>query len=52
MDNVGTKKQILEEERLEMPGGGDTKQWLSKLLEAPIMQADKSEMASKWQKCF
>ena len=32
MDNV------LEEEKHEMPAGGDTKQWLSKLLEAPIMQ--------------
>ena len=36
MDN-GTKK-LVEEESLEMPG--DTKQWLSKLLEAPIMQAE------------
>ena len=38
MDN----KKVLEEEEsnsLEMPG--DTKQWLSKLLEAPIMQVAK-----------
>ena len=40
MDN-GRK---LVEEELEMPGG-DTKQWLSKLLEAPIMQAT-------WQQAF
>ena len=34
MDN---NKKFVEEDSLEMPG--DTKQWLSKLLEAPIMQA-------------
>ena len=44
MDN-GRK---LVEEGLEMPGG-DTKQWLSKLLEAPIMQAT---LQQAFQKLF
>ena len=44
MDN-GRK---LVEEELEMPGG-DTKQWLSKLLEAPIMQAT---LQQAFQKLF
>ena len=35
MENSTNK--FVEEDGLEMPG--DTKQWLSKLLEAPIMQA-------------
>ena len=40
MDNgfkMDNNKKFVEEDSLEMPG--DTKQWLSKLLEAPIMQA-------------
>ena len=45
MDN-GRK---LVEEELEMPGG-DTKQWLSKLLEAPIMQATLQQAFKAFQK--
>ena len=38
MDNKSNCKLVEEEIDNNMPG--DTKQWLSKLLEAPIMQAD------------